>query len=434
MHLHKNVYVLLTWMAALLALVAAGCSSGAGPQAGPAAVPEVAVITLQPQRVELTTELPGRTSPYLVAEIRPQVNGIIKKRLFREGSDVKTGQLLYQIDPAPFQVSLDSAKASLGKAQANLPSLKLKEERCRELVSEKAVSKQDYDDAAAAMRQAQSEIEYWKSAVQGAAINLGYTRVIAPISGRIGKSSVTDGALVTAYQPASLATIQQIDPIYVDVTQSSAELLRLKRHFAIGKVSSNGANGRKVRILLEDGTPYPLEGILQFRDISVDPATGSYTLRIVVPNPKHLLLPGMFVRAVVQEGIMEQALLVPQQGVSRNPKGEATALVVDDAGVVQQRLLTLNRALGDQWLVSGGLKAGERLIVEGMMKVRPGAAVKAVSLGGPQGRPGSHAYPTLTGEIELAEDGDVIQFLSGPPGLRLGCGHHHDAGGWPGHL
>ena len=249
MHLHKKIYTRLNLMAALLALalVPNGCGSGSAPPGGPVPVPEVAAITIQPQRVELTTELPGRTSPFLVAEIRPQVNGIIKKRQFREGSDVKAGQLLYQIDPAPFQVALDSAKASLGKAQANLPSLKLKAERCRELVSEKAVSKQDYDDAAAAMRQAQSEIEYWQTAVQGAAINLGYTRVTAPISGRIGRSSVTDGALVTAYQATSLATIQQLDPIYVDVTQSTTELLRLKRSLESGRLCADGKNCRKVR-------------------------------------------------------------------------------------------------------------------------------------------------------------------------------------------
>jgi membrane fusion protein (multidrug efflux system) len=379
MQLNKNGEEPLTWAVTLMALMIllGGCDSGRGQQATPP-VPEVAAVTIEPQQVELTTELPGRTSPYRVAEIRPQVNGIIQKRLFREGSDVKSGQLLYQIDPAPFQVAYDSAKASLAKAQANLPSIRLKAERHRELLVDKAVSKQDYDDAAAAMEQARAEIEYWKAAVAGARINLGYTRVTAPISGRIGKSSVTDGALVTAYQAASLATIQQLDPIYVDVTQSSAELLRLKRHLETGRLSANDANGKKVRILLEDGTPYPLEGALQFRDITVDSTTGSFTLRIVVPNPKHLLLPGMFVRAVVQEGIAAQALLIPQQGVSRNPKGEPIALVVDEAGKVQQRLLTLNRAIGDQWLISSGLKAGERLIIEGMMKVRPGAVVKVI--------------------------------------------------------
>jgi membrane fusion protein, multidrug efflux system len=386
MHLHQNGYEPMKWTGALLALMIllGGCGSGQGQPAGPPPAPEVATVTIQPQQVEITTELPGRTSPYLVAEIRPQVNGIIKKRLFKEGSDVKAGQLLYQINPAPFQVALDSAKASLGKAQANLPSIRLKTERYQELLVDKAVSRQDYDDAAAALEQARAEIEYWKAAVEAARINLDYTRVTAPISGRIGRSSVTDGALVTAYQPLSLATIQQLDPIYVDVTQTTAELLRLKRHLETGRLTADGENGRKVRILLEDGTPYPLEGILQFRDITVDQATGSFTLRIVVPNPKHLLLPGMFVRAVVQEGIAAQAILVPQQGVSRTPKGEPIALVVDEAGMVQQRLLTLNRAIGDQWLISSGLSAGERLIVEGMMNVRPGATVKVVPWESPE--------------------------------------------------
>jgi membrane fusion protein, multidrug efflux system len=385
MHLNRKAEEPLTWAAALMALtiLLGGCGRGDGQQPTPP-VPEVATVTIQPRQVELTTELPGRTSPYLVAEIRPQVNGIIKKRLFREGSDVKAGQLLYQIDPAPFQVALDSAKASLGKAQANLPSIRLRAERYQELLVDKAVSRQDHDDAAAAVDQARAEIEYWKAAVEAARINLGYTRVTASISGRIGKSSVTDGALVTAYQPISLATIQQLDPIYVDVTQSSAELLRLKRHLEAGRISADGKNGKKVRILLEEGTPYPLEGKLQFRDITVDPATGSFTLRIVVPNPEHLLLPGMFVRAAVQEGIAAQAILVPQQGVSRTPKGEPVALVVDEAGKVQQRSLTLNRAIGDQWLISSGLSAGDRLIVEGMLNIRPGAAVKAVVWDGPK--------------------------------------------------
>jgi membrane fusion protein (multidrug efflux system) len=385
MHLNRKAFEPFTWAAALMALtiLLGGCGRGDGQQPTPP-VPEVATVTIQPRQVELTTELPGRTSPYLVAEIRPQVNGIIKKSLFREGSDVKAGQLLYQIDPAPFQVALDSAKASLGKAQANLPSIRLRAERYQELLVDKAVSRQDHDDAAAAVDQARAEIEYWKAAVEAARINLGYTRVTASISGRIGKSSVTDGALVTAYQPISLATIQQLDPIYVDVTQSSAELLRLKRHLEAGRISADGKNGKKVRILLEEGTPYPLEGKLQFRDITVDPATGSFTLRIVVPNPEHLLLPGMFVRAAVQEGIAAQAILVPQQGVSRTPKGEPVALVVDEAGKVQQRSLTLNRAIGDQWLISSGLSAGDRLIVEGMLNIRPGAAVKTVAWEGPK--------------------------------------------------
>jgi len=343
-------------------------------------LPEVAVVDIHLQRVELTTELPGRTSAYRIAEIRPQVNGIIQKRLFQEGSDVKAGQLLYQIDPAPFQVAHDSAKASLGKAQANLPSIKLRVDRYKEVLVDKAVSQQEYDDAAAVMEQARADIEYWKAAVEAARINLGYTRVSAPIPGRIGRSTVTDGALVTAYQPIPLATIQQLDPIYVDVTQSSAELLRLKRNFETGRLSTNGKNQRNVQLLLEDGTPYPLAGTLQFRDVTVDPTTGSYTLRIVVPNPENLLLPGMFVRAVVQEGVAEQAILAPQQGVSRTPKGDPIALVVDESGTVRQRMLTLNRAIGDKWLISSGLSAGERVIVEGMLNVRPGVVVKAVSL------------------------------------------------------
>jgi membrane fusion protein (multidrug efflux system) len=341
--------------------------------------------------------LPGRTSAYLVSEIRPQVNGIIQKRLFKEGSDVKAGGLLYQIDPAPFQVAYDSARASLGKAQANLPAIRSRAGRYKELLVDKAVSRQDYEDAAAAVEQARAEIEYWKTAVEAARINLGYTRVTAPISGRIGMSSVTDGALVTAYQPTALATIQQLDPIYVDVTQSTAELLRLRRSLGTGKLSTDGKNGRKVRILLEDGTLYPMQGTLQFRDVTVDPATGSFTLRIVVPNPRHMLLPGMFVRAVVEEGIAEKAILVPQQGVSRNPKGEPIALVVDEAGTVRQRMLKLDRAMGDKWLVSSGLSAGERLIVEGMLNVRPGMAVKAVPFDSPKAGPGgaTHTQPSL---------------------------------------
>jgi membrane fusion protein, multidrug efflux system len=345
-----------------------------------AQAPEVAVVVIQPQRVELSTELPGRTSPYRIAEIRPQVSGIVQKRLFQEGSDVKVGQLLYQIDPAPFQVAHDSAKASLAKAQANLPSLKLKAERYKELLAENAVSQQDYDDASATMGQSRAEIEYWKSAVEAARINLGYTRVTAPISGRIGRSSVTDGALVTAYQPTSLAVIQQLDPIYVDVSQSSAELLRLRRSMESGSLSPNGETSKRVRLLLEDGTPYPQEGTLQFRDVTVDPTTGSFTLRIVVPNQRNLLLPGMFLRAVVQEGVMEQAILAPQQGIIRTPKGEPVAWVVDESGKVQQRPLTLNRTIGNAWLISSGLAAGDRVIVEGMLNVRPGTVVKAVPL------------------------------------------------------
>jgi membrane fusion protein (multidrug efflux system) len=391
MQLNKNGYESLKWTVVLMALTIwlGGC--GPGQQATPTPAPEVATVTIEPRQVELTTELPGRTSPYRVAEIRPQVNGIIQKRLFQEGSDVKVGQLLYQIDPAPFQVARDSAKASLGKAQANLPSIRLRAERYKELLVDKAVSRQDYDDAAATVGQARAEIEYWKAAVEGARINLDYTRVTAPISGRIGRSSVTVGALLTAYQPTTLATIQQLDPIYVDVTQSSAELLRLKRNLETGRLSASGKNGRTVRILLEDGTPYPMEGTLQFREVTVDPTTGSFTLRIVVPNPKNLLLPGMFIRAVVKEGVNAQAILIPQQAVSRDQKGNPAVLIVDAEGKVQQRMLTLDRAIGDQWLVSSGLASGDRVIVEGMLKVRPGMAVKVTPFNDTKTRPSSEA-------------------------------------------
>lgn len=376
-----------------------GCHSGTGSQSAHRPLPEVVTVTVEERQVELNTELPGRTSPHLVAEIRPQVGGIIQKRLFKEGSDVKEGDLLYQIDPAPFQVALDSAKASLGKARANLPSIQSRADRYRELLADKVVSQQDYDDAAAALEQARAEIEYWKTQVEAARINLDYTHVAAPISGHIGRSTVTDGALVTAYQSASLATIQQLDPIYVDVTQSSADLLRLKRNLETGRLSADGEGRKKVRLILEDGTPYSLEGMLEFRDVSVDPSTGSFSLRIVVPNPRHLLLPGMFVRAVVQEGIAKGAILVPQQGVTRNPKGEPIALVVDEASTVQQRILTIDRAIGDQWLVSSGLSKGDRLVIEGMLNVRPGDTVKVVSAEGQEVPETSPAAESKEGEL-----------------------------------
>lgn len=371
-----------TMLAGLVLL--AGCGNGTAQQSGtPPQKPVVSVVTIEPGQVELTTTLPGRMSAFLVAEVRPQVNGIVKKR-FEEGADVTAGQLLYLIDPAPFEVAHQSAKASLAKAKAQLASIRARAERYAELRTEDAISQQDCDDADAALEHVLADIVYWTAAVEAAAINLGYTRVTAPVTGRIGRSSVTDGALVTAFQAPALATIQQLDPIYVDVTQSSSELLRLKRSLDAGYLSRDRENGRKVRLILEDGTRYPLEGTLQFSDVTVDPTTGSYILRIVVPNPEQLLLPGMFVRAVVQEGVVRNAILIPQQGVSRTPKGEPVAMIVDENDTVQQRMLTLDRAIGDQWLVTSGLSAGDRLVVEGMLKVRPGAAVQAVPFA-PQG-------------------------------------------------
>jgi len=349
----------------------------------PPPVPEVATVTVLPQQIVLTTELPGRTSAYRISEIRPQVNGLIQKRLFTEGSDVQAGQVLYEIDPAPFQASLDNAKAAMGKAEANLPSIRLRVERYRELLPDKAVSQQELDDAAAAEKQTQAEIEFWKAMVETARINFGYTRVTAPISGRIGRSSVTEGAIVMAYQPMALTTIQQLDPIYVDVPQSTAELLRLKRRMEDGRLMPDGTNQKNANLILEAGRAYPLEGTLQFRDVTVDPTTGSVILRLVFPNPKGLLLPGMFVRAVVKDGLSEQAILIPQQAVSRDPKGNPIALILDAGGKVQQRLLRLDRAIGDQWLVTSGLAAGDQVIVEGLQKVRAGTSAKAIPFDAP---------------------------------------------------
>src|SRR5512140_385212 len=359
-------------------LLAVGCQSGQGRKAAPAPVPEVAAVKVSLESVVLTTELPGRTSAYLTAEIRPQVNGIIQKRVFTEGSYVRTGQVLYQIDPAPFQANLDNAKAAAAKAEANLNAIRSRAERFKELLPEKAVSQQDYDDAAAALKQTEADIEYWKAMVRTARINLGYTRITAPISGRIGKSNVTEGTLVTAQQPTPLSVIQQLDTVYVDVPQSTTELLRLKRSLEGGRLNQGGASQKMVKLFLEDGTEYPSAGTLQFRDVTVDPTTASVILRVVFPNPNGVLLPGMFVRAVVREGIKERAILIPQQGVSRDPKGNPLALVVDAGDKVSQRMLTLDRAIGDKWLVTAGLASGDRVIVEGMQKVRPGASVKVV--------------------------------------------------------
>ncbi len=375
------------------ALLPAACSR---PPAPPPPPPEVAVVTIAVQPVVLTTELPGRTSPYLVAEIRPQVSGLLQKRLFTEGADVQAGQILYQIDPGPFQTALDNARAALGRSEASLPALRLRAARFKEALADRAVSQQDYDDAAGALNQAEADAQYWAATVGAAQINLGYARIVAPIAGRIGRSTVTDGAIVTAYQPVALATIQQLDPIYVDVPQSTNELLRLERHLQNGRLTRDAANAKRVQLILGDGTTYPLEGTLQFRDISVDPSTASVLLRAVFPNPDGTLLPGMFVRAVVKEGVDEQAILVPQQTVSRDPKGNPVALVVNAAGKVEQRALVIDRAIGARWLISSGLAPGDRVIAEGMQRVRPGAEVRAVPFPDGLRPPGAAVQPAPT--------------------------------------
>lgn len=359
-------------------LVVTGCGRskpGAGPQGGP---PEVSVVTVQTERVPIVTELPGRTSPYLIAEVRPQVNGIIQKRLFTEGSDVKTGQVLYQIDPAPYEAAYAGAKAALSRAEANILSIRNRVERYKELVSINAISQQEYDDASAALKQAEADIEVNKAATETARINLAYTRIAAPISGRIGKSYATVGALVTASQPSPLAVIQQLDPIYVDATQSSANLLQLKSQIAAGHLKGASPDKARVKLLLEDGTRYPSEGTLKFADVTVDPTTGSYIIRMLFPNTTNVLLPGMYVRALVQEGVAEGAILAPQQGVSRDPKGNPFALIVNNEGKVEMRMISVDRAIGDKWLVTSGLASGDQLIVEGLQKVRPGVPVKVV--------------------------------------------------------
>lgn len=350
----------------------------------PPAPPEIQVstVTVQPETVTLSSELPGRTSAFRVAEIRPQINGLIVKRLFIEGEEIIAGQVLYQIDSAPFQATLNRARAALSRAEANQPSIQAREERFRELLVDKAVSQQDYDDAFGALKQVEADIASWQAQVEIARINLGYTRVTAPIYGRIGKSSVTDGAIVTAYQPVPLATIQQLDPIYVDVPQSTSDLLRLERRMEGGRRQSDGSDQSAVGLVLEDGTQYAHEGTLQFRDVSVDPSTGSVILRMVFPNPQGVLLPGMFVRAVVTEYANEQAIVVPQQGVMRNPKGEPYALLVDEAGKVEMRMLTLKQETSDQWLVTAGLEFGDRVIVEGqqaLLMLPPGTPVTVVA-------------------------------------------------------
>lgn len=358
----KPAFAVLVSAIAVAMLSLTGCQESSAPQTQQ--TPQVGVVTLEAKPFALTSEVPGRTSAYRIAKVRPQVNGIIQKRLFTEGSEVKAGQQLYQIDPATYQAAFKSAQATQLSAKSLADRYKL-------LVADKAVSQQAYDEARAAALQAEAALEQ-------ARIDLRYTKVMAPISGRIGRSAVTEGALVSNGQANAMATIQQLDPIYVDVTQSSKELLRLRRDLAEGRLQKASDSAAKVALKLEDGSRYAHEGTLEFSEVAVDESTGSVTLRAVFPNPDHLLLPGMFVHAELLSGVKENAILAPQQGVTRNQRGEPTAMVVNAENKVEQRVLKADRTAGNAWLVEDGLKDGDRLITEGLQFVQPGAEVKAV--------------------------------------------------------
>jgi membrane fusion protein (multidrug efflux system) len=369
-----------TLLVTLVFPVLAACGGGT-PQSGrPPA--EVGVLRLAPRRAEINVELPGRTVAYRIAQVRPQISGIIQKRLYTEGANVAAGQPLYQIDPGPYRAARDSAQAALRKADANLQTARLRYARIDKLANSGLASQQDRDDVTANLLQAEADYGIAKAALESAQINLDYTRIVAPIAGHVATSAYTEGALVTANQAAALTTVTQLDPIYVDLSQSSADVLRLQRQIAAGSVKRTPTGAAKVQILLEDGSLYPLEGTLEFTGVNVSESTGAITLRAVVPNPKGQLLPGTYVRAVVQQAVDEQAILAPQSVVARNENGEPVALVVDTDNRVEQRVLKLGNAIGDNWLVTEGLAAGDRLIVDGRQKVKAGDVVRPVPAGG----------------------------------------------------
>jgi len=368
----------------LAALVLAGCGKEADPPAP--TVTEVGVITIKPQAITVTNELPGRTSAYRIAQVRARVDGIVARRAYVEGSDVQAGQLLFQVDPAPYQAALASARASLSRAQANLVSTTALAERDKVLIEDNAISRQEYDNAVAAQGQAAADVAAGQAGVQTASINLGYTEVRAPVSGRIGAAQVTEGGYVQASGATLLATVQQLDPIYVDLNQTSVEGLRLRREVANGRLQLHGPRQAKVHLLLEDGSQYPLDGTLEFTDITVDPGTGMVTVRALFPNPNHVLLPGMFVRAQIEEGVSAQTVLVPQVGVTHNARGEATALLVGGDNKVVFKTVVTGRTVDSNWVIESGLQANDRIIVEGGQKVQPGQLVRPVESSTPQGR------------------------------------------------
>lgn len=365
--------LLVTAAASLLLLAACGKEQG-----GPPPPPEVGVITISARKVDITDELPGRTSAFRVAEVRPQVTGIVQKRLFSEGSEVHAGQQLFQIDAGTYRAALSSAEAALKRAEAAAVTAKLLEERYAPLITANAVSKQENDEAIASRARADADVASARAAVDAARINVVYTQLLSPITGRIGRTLVTEGALVTSGQQSPLATVQQLDPIYVDITQSSTDMLKLQKQLATGDLVKANDNEAEVGLTLEDGSTYAERGRLKVSEVSVDPGTGSVTLRAVFPNPKRELLPGMFVRATLTRGTRAQALLVPQRGVTRNAKGEATVLLVDKEDKVSEKIVTADRAIGNDWLITDGVATGDRIIVEGLQKAKPGSPVKPV--------------------------------------------------------
>ena len=366
---HARVTLLSSLIISTILL--SGCDNS-GDQQPHAQIPQVSVHIVSSAPLSVTTELPGRTSAYRVAEVRPQVSGIILQRNFVEGSDVNAGQSLYQIDPATYQAAYNSAKGDEAKAEAAAAIAHLTVKRYAPLLGTQYISQQEYDQAVATARQADADVIAAKAAVESARINLAYTKVTSPISGRIGKSSVTEGALVTNGQADAMATVQQLDPIYVDVTESSNDFMRLKQESL-----QHGSDTKSVQLIMENGQPYALKGTLQFSDVTVDESTGSITLRAIFPNPQHSLLPGMFVRARIDEGVAPNAILVPQQGVTRTPRGDASVMIVNDKNQVESRQVATSQAIGDKWLITSGLKSGEKVIVSGLQKVRPGVTVKA---------------------------------------------------------
>lgn len=388
------------WSLALplvLALAACGQGGGNAQQGGGMPPPEVGVVRVTPGEVGLLTELPGRLEPSRVAQVRARAAGIVQDRVFREGSDVRAGQLLFRIDPAPYAAAVSSAQAALAKAQANHAKASALEQRYRPLVQANAISKQEYADAAAAEKQAEADVAGARAALRTAEISLGHASVTAPISGRIGRSLVTEGALVGQGEATPLALIQQIDPLYVNFTQSATEVMNLRRALQEGRLKRAGADGAQVRVVLEDGTPHAQPGRLLFADLTVDQNTGQVTLRAEVPNPRAMLLPGMYVRVQIEQARAANAILLPQQAVTRSPQGDSV-MVVDDKGQVSPRTVKIGGSQNSQWVVLSGLQAGEQVMVDGFQKVRPGAPVKAV----PWNPNGVAAGPAGTGAVPAA--------------------------------